>query len=65
MYHEMDLAFDDMYGKVPGLNRGHFCNIKSLEHLKNLKNGPLVLYLGLKLTVHVFKSKIHLVRQSL
>jgi hypothetical protein len=40
-----------------------FCNIKSLEHPKMLKNGP-VLYLGLKLTIHVMKSKIHLVRQS-
>jgi hypothetical protein len=31
---------------------------------KKYKNGP-VLYLGLKLTIHVIKSKIHLVRQSL
>jgi hypothetical protein len=29
-----------------------------------LKIGP-VLYLGLKLTIHVIKSQIHLVRQSL
>jgi hypothetical protein len=36
---------------------------KSLEHLKNLKNG-LVLYVGLKLAKHVIKSKIHLVRRS-
>jgi hypothetical protein len=26
---------------------------------------PLVLYLGLKLTIHVIKSQIHLVRKSL
>jgi hypothetical protein len=31
---------------------------------KNVKNGP-VLYFGLKLTMHVIKSQIHLVRQSL
>jgi hypothetical protein len=41
-----------------------FCVIKSLEHLENLKNG-LALYLGLKLTMHVNKSQIYLVRQSL
>ena len=40
-----------------------FCNTKSLEHLKNLKNGP-VPYLGIDLTIHVIKSQIHLVRQS-
>ncbi len=31
-----------------------FCVIKSLEHLKNLKTGP-VPYLGLELTMHVIK----------
>jgi hypothetical protein len=31
---------------------------------KNLKNGP-VPYLGLDLNIHVIKSQIHLVRQSL
>jgi hypothetical protein len=31
---------------------------------KNLKKGP-VLFLGLKLTIRVIKSRIHLVRQSL
>jgi hypothetical protein len=31
-----------------------FCIIKSLEHLKYFKNG-LILYLGLKLTIHVQK----------
>jgi hypothetical protein len=35
-----------------------------MEHLQNLENGP-VLYLGLKLTIHVIKSQIHLMRQSL
>jgi hypothetical protein len=34
------------------------CVIKSLEYLNNLKT-------GLKLTIHVIKSQIHLVRQSL
>ncbi len=38
--------------------------MKSLEHLKNFNNCP-VLYLGLKLTIYVIKSRIHLVRQSL
>ncbi len=38
-----------------------FFVIKSLEHITNFKNGP-VLYLGLKLTIHVIKSQIHLVR---
>ncbi len=33
-------------------------------HYKNFFNGP-VLYLGLKLTIYVIKSQIHLVRQSL
>jgi hypothetical protein len=37
---------------------------KSLEHPSNLKNGPF-LYLVLKLTLHVIKSQIHLVRQAL
>jgi hypothetical protein len=41
-----------------------FCIIKSLEHLKNLKIF-CVPYLGLHLTMHVLKSQIHLVRQSL
>ncbi len=41
-----------------------FCIIKSLEHLKNLKTARF-LYLGLELTMHVLKSQIHLVRQSL
>jgi hypothetical protein len=35
-----------------------------MKHLKNLETGP-ALYLGLKLTIHVIKSQIHLVRQSL
>ncbi len=39
-----------------------FCIIKSLEHLKNSKNGP-GFYLGLELTIRVIKSKIHLVRR--
>jgi hypothetical protein len=43
---------------------GTYALKKSLEHLKNLKNGT-VLFLGLELTIHVFKSQIHLVRQSL
>jgi hypothetical protein len=34
----------------------NFKLLKSLEHLKNLKTAR-VLYLGLELTVHVFKSK--------
>ncbi len=34
------------------------------EHLKNFKTGR-VPYLGLELTMHVIKSQIHLVRQSL
>jgi hypothetical protein len=41
-----------------------FCTMKSLEHLKNLKIGP-VLYLSIELPIHVIKSQIHLVRQSL
>ncbi len=41
-----------------------FCGIKSLEDLKNYKT-DCVPYLGLELTMHVIKSKIHLVRQSL
>ncbi len=41
-----------------------FCNKTSLEQLKILKNGP-VRYLGLKLTIQVIKSQIHLVTQSL
>jgi hypothetical protein len=41
-----------------------FCVIKSMEHLKNVKNGP-ILYLGLKLTIHVIKNQTYLVRQSL
>ncbi len=41
-----------------------FCVIKSLEYLKSLINGP-VLYLGLKLTIHVIKSIFRLVTQSL
>jgi hypothetical protein len=40
-----------------------FCVIKSLEHLKNLKNGPGP-YLILKPTVNVIKSQIHLLRRS-
>ncbi len=34
-----------------------FCIIKSFEYLKNVKNSP-VLYLGLKLTIHVIKSQL-------
>ncbi len=41
-----------------------FCNIKSLEHQKKFKKGP-VLYFCLKLTIHVIKCQIHLVRQSI
>ncbi len=41
-----------------------FCVIKSLEQLKNIKNGP-VPYLGLELSIRVTKSQIHRVRQSL
>jgi hypothetical protein len=41
------------------------CTPQGLElHLKNLKNGT-VLYVGLKITRHIIKSQIHLVRQSL
>jgi hypothetical protein len=40
-----------------------FCVIKSLEHIK-IKKWP-VPYLGLELPIHVIKSQIHLVRQSL
>jgi hypothetical protein len=37
-----------------------------MEQLKNLKNeNEPVSYLGLELTIHVIKSQIHLVRQSL
>ncbi len=38
--------------------------MESLEHQNNLKTGR-VLYLELELTMHVIKSQIHLVRQSL
>jgi hypothetical protein len=38
-----------------------FCVIKSLEHLKNFKNGP-VLYLSPKLTLYVIKGQIRLVK---
>ncbi len=41
-----------------------FCVIKLLEHLKNVKTGR-GLYLGVGLTMHVFKSQIHLGRQYL
>jgi hypothetical protein len=42
-----------------------FWAIKSFEHIKNSKNGP-VLYLGIiQLTMHDIKSQIHLVGQSL
>ncbi len=41
-----------------------FSIIKSLKHQKNLKTGRLP-NLGLELTMHVIKSQIHLVRQSL
>jgi hypothetical protein len=46
------------------LEKYTFCVIDSLVHVKNLKNGS-ALYLGLKLTIHVIKRQIHLVRQSL
>jgi hypothetical protein len=59
----VDLAFDDMYGYI-NREKYTFCVIKSLEHLKSCKNRP-VLYLGLKLTIHVIKSQINLVRQYL
>jgi hypothetical protein len=42
----------------------HFLPYKSLEHLKNVKNG-FVLFLGLKLTINVIKSQIYLVLQSI
>jgi hypothetical protein len=42
-----------------------FCIIKSLEHLKIYKQAASSTYLGLELTMHVLKSQIHLVRQSL
>jgi hypothetical protein len=43
----------------------HFLQHKIIvEHNKNLKTA-LVPYLGLELTIHVIKSQIHLVRQSL
>jgi hypothetical protein len=45
-------------------NRYTSCDPKSLTHLQNLKNGP-VLYSGLKLTIDVIKSKIYLLRHSL
>ncbi len=58
---------------VLGQNRGRainrekytFCNIKSLEHLQNLKKMVPSSVLGLKLTTHVIKGQIHLARQSL
>ncbi len=37
--------------------------VLGLEHLKNLKDGP-VPFLGLELTKHVIQSQIHLMRQS-
>jgi len=40
------------------------CFIKSLKRLKKLKTGRIP-YLGLELTMHVIKSQIYLVRQSL
>ncbi len=50
--------------KMDWLAKNTFCVVKSLEHLKNLRTGR-ILNLGLELTMHVFKSPIHLVRQSL
>ncbi len=41
-----------------------FCIIKSLEHLINLKSGHGA-YLGMELIIHVIRSRIHLLRQSL
>jgi hypothetical protein len=41
----------------------HFGVIKSLEHLKIFLNSP-VLYIGLKITIHVIKSQIHLVTRE-
>ncbi len=38
--------------------------LKPLENLKNWKTGR-VPYLGLELAIHVVRSQIHLVRQSL
>jgi hypothetical protein len=42
----------------------HFLRYKIIGAFKQIKNGP-VLYLGLKLTILVIKSQIHLVRRSL
>ncbi len=42
----------------------HFLRYKIIEAPKNLKTGR-VPNLGLELTMHVLKSQIHLVRQSL
>jgi hypothetical protein len=53
-----------MGGKGRYLKKYTFCVIKSLEHLQNIKNEP-VPFLGLELFIHVIKSQIHLVRQSL
>ncbi len=39
-------------------------HLKPLENLKNWKTGR-VPYLGLELAIHVVRSQIHLVRQSL
>ncbi len=63
--HEIDLSFDDMVNGY-GINRENytFCVTKSLEPLKNLKTGR-VPYLGLELSIHIIKSLIHLVRESL
>jgi hypothetical protein len=59
--HEMDLAFDDMYGPV--LYLGLELTIQ-LDLAFNDMYGP-VLYLGLELTLHVIKGQIDIVRQSL
>jgi hypothetical protein len=39
----------------------HFlcCDVKSLQHIKNFEAGR-VPYLGLELTIHIMKIKIHL-----
>jgi hypothetical protein len=42
----------------------HFLCYKIIGASKQFKNGP-GLFLGLKLTIHVIESQIHLVRQSL
>jgi hypothetical protein len=69
------LVLQKVNNNNPGLHISRsliFSDLKGLSHetdlafddLKNFKNGP-VTDLGLEVTIHVIKSQIHLVRQSL